>query len=128
MASTFDWVEIRTSDMEATASFYERLFGWRVVRREAAGESAYWIFDTGGEPRTENLRCGGMWQRAAGEGPGVVVYVLVEDIEAALRKVVDLGGAVVTPKTPQGRAWRACFADPSGNVLGLWEESEGGPG
>ena len=126
MVNTFDWVEIRASDMEATASFYESLFGWRVVRREPAGESEYWIFETGGEPRAENLRRGGIGQRPEEEGPGVVIYVLVEDIEAALRKVVDLGGEVVIPKTSQGHAWRACFADPSGNVRGLWEESEGG--
>jgi len=27
-------------------------------------------------------------------------------------------------RTPQGLAYRACFADPSGNRLGLWEEKE----
>ena len=124
--NTFDWVEITASDLEATASFYESLFGWRVVRKEPAGESEYWIFETGGAPRTENLRRGGIGQRSEEEGPGVVVYVLVQDIDAALRKVMDLGGTVVVPKTSQGSSWRACFADPSGNVLGLWEEGEGG--
>lgn len=55
MANTFDWVEIRVQDTERTAAFYEDLFGWQIIRKETAGGSDYWIFDTGDEPRLENL-------------------------------------------------------------------------
>jgi predicted enzyme related to lactoylglutathione lyase len=43
-------------------------------------------------------------------------------IESILKKVTELGEKVVTPKTPQGLAYRACFTDPSGNLFGLWGE------
>ncbi len=121
MANTFDWIEIGTRDIEKTAAFYEEVFGWRVVRKDGADGTAVWIFDTGGEPRVENLRRGGMWLRPHHE-PDVVVYILVDDIEATLRKVTELGGRIVIPKTPQGSCWRAAFADPDGNTLALWEE------
>ena len=122
MANTFDWVEIRTRDTEKATEFYENLFGWKVVRRETAEGSDYWIFDTGDEPRTENIRRGGMWLRPDDANVGVVVYVLVEDIETVLKRVTDLGGEVVVPKTPQGPAFKAYFTDPDGTLFGLWQE------
>lgn len=124
MANTFDWLEIRTRNIEEGAAFYEGVFGWTVVEEETTEGVDYWIFDTGGEPRIENLRRGGMWLRPDGETLGVVVYIVVDDIEATLKKVTESGGTTVTPKTPQGAGARACFSDPSGNVLGLWEEKK----
>ena len=122
MANTFDWVEIRTRDTDKATKFYKDLFGWKVVRRETADGSDYWIFDTGGEPRTENLRRGALWLRPDDADHGVVVYVGVEDIEAILQQVADLGGEVALPKTAQGSAFRAYFTDPDGNLFGLWQE------
>ena len=127
MPNTFDWIEIRTGDIEQTARFYEGLFGWKVVNREEAEGQDYWIIDTGDDPRPENLRRGGLWLRPAGQPLGVVVYVLVADIAATLQCVVELGGTIITPRTAQGPAFRATFADPSGNVLGLWEERPAAP-
>jgi len=122
MANTFDWVEIHVTDMERAADFYQGLFGWSVVRKDTADGADVCIFDTGGTPRTENLSRGGLWLRPASERLGVLVYVLVADIDTALQEAVALGGRVVVPRTPQGRCFRACFSDPDGNVLGLWEE------
>jgi len=58
---TFDWIEIRTHDIEATAAFYESLFGWSITDKQTADGLDVWILDTGGEPRVENLRRGGIW-------------------------------------------------------------------
>jgi predicted enzyme related to lactoylglutathione lyase len=124
MPNTFDWIEIRTHDVERSALFFEKLLGWKVQQKIAAEGSPYWIFDTGETPRPENLRRGAFWLRPAGEGPRVVAYILVKDIEATLKKVVDLGGRVKAPKSAEGQAFKAYFADPDGNVFGLWAEEE----
>jgi len=126
MANTFDWIEIKTRDVEQAAHFYESLFGWKITEKETAEGFDVWLFDTGGEPRVQNLRRGGLWQRPSDEPLGVVVYIVVDDIETILRKAAELGGRVVAAKIPQGPAYRAYFADPSGNVLGLWEEKGDG--
>mgnify|MGYP006159671681 CR=1 FL=1 len=63
----------------------------------------------------------------ADEGPAeapvgqVIVYIHSDDIEADLKKVEQLGGKVVHPKSeiPQ-TGWYAFFQDPTGNVLGLY--------
>lgn len=124
MANTFDWIEIRTNDIQKTADFYESLFGWKVTDKETAGGYDVWLFDTGGEPRSENLRRGGIWLRPEGDQPGVVVYILVEDIERALQKVTELGGKVVAPRMAVGAGYAAFFVDPCGNQLGLYEEGK----
>ena len=122
MTNTFDWVEIRTKDTAKAAEFYENLFGWKVARKETADGSDYWIFDTGDEPRIENVRRGAMWLRPDDASLGVVVYVIVQDIETILLQVTDLGGKVVLPKTSQGPAFKSYITDPDGNLFGLWQE------
>ena len=125
MTNTFDWIEIRTNDIEKTADFYESLFGWRITAKETAGGSDVWLFDTGGEPRMENLRRGGIWLRPEGEPLGTVVYIRVEDIEATLEKATELGGSIISPRTPLGTSYMAFFSDPSGNMIGLYQEKAG---
>jgi predicted enzyme related to lactoylglutathione lyase len=122
MVNTWDWVEIRVANVERAAAFFEVLFGWKVVQRVPADGTVYCIFDTGGIPRGENLRRGGLWLRPQGQAPAIVPYILVLDIEAALRQVQDLGGAVVSPPRQQGTALCADFRDPEGNLFGLWQE------
>ena len=108
--------------MEGTANFFENLFVWKVTEKVTAGGSDVWIFETGGEPRVENLRRGGIWLRPKDQPLGVVVYIFVEDIELILEKVIELGGTVVSHKAPLGGGYGAYFTDPGGNVFGLYEE------
>ena len=120
--NTFDWIEIRTSDVEGTAHFFEQLFGWKVLQRISEDGSPYWIFDTGEPPRLENLRRGSFWLRPGREKPRTVAYIHVLDIDATLTRVVSLGGRVVEPKVVEGSNFRAFLASPDGNVFGLWQD------
>ena len=124
MANTFDWVEIRSNDVERAASFYEKVFGWKVIDRESIEGDDYLIFDTRDEPRSHTLRNGGMWCRRG--NTGVLVYVLVEDIDEALERVKLHGGEILVSKIDMGSAYRAEFGDLDGNVFGLFEEKEAG--
>ncbi len=125
MSNTFDWIEIRTNDIEKTAHFYESLFGWKITEHVTVDGYEVRIFDTGGEPRLQNLRRGGMWLRPPSESPGIVVYVEVDDIETTLQRVVELGGKINTPKIPIGASYGAFFTDPTGVLIGLYEEKVG---
>ncbi len=95
---------------------------WKTTEKETADGFDVWIFDTGGEPRVQNLRRGGIWLRPKGEPLGIVVYVVVNDIEATLKRVTELGGKAVSPKAPVGAGYAAYFTDPSGNLLALYED------
>jgi len=120
MANNFDWVEIRTRDIRRAANFYEKLFGWKVVEKETIEGFDHWVFETG---KTSFHRSrGGIWLRPRDENLGVLVYIAVNDIETTLKRLTELGGEVFAPKTlvaPHG--YKAYFADPDGNLFGLWE-------
>ncbi|MFB0567267.1 MAG: VOC family protein, partial [Candidatus Bathyarchaeia archaeon] len=64
---------------------------------------------------------GGMWRFPKGKTLGVLVYILVDDIDKTLEKVKQLGGKVVAPKSIEGENAMATFADPDGNLFGLYE-------
>jgi hypothetical protein len=114
MANPFNWVEIRTKDLARAKKFYETLFGWKISGKENE-DFAYWLVDTGTKPG------GGMWRMPKDKPLGVFVYILVKDIDAILKRVEELGGKVISPKSPAGEPM-AFFADPDDNVFGLWEE------
>jgi predicted enzyme related to lactoylglutathione lyase len=52
----------------------------------------------------------------------------VADVEDTLDAVTAHGGQVVTPPYPEGTLRMALFADPAGNVLGIWQETSDSPG
>jgi predicted enzyme related to lactoylglutathione lyase len=110
------YLQIPAADEGASASFYERALGWR-TRTRGDGSTAF--DDTAGDVSGEWVRD----RRPAGDA-GVLVYVRVDDVEAALGKIVEAGGEIVLPPTPEGETLvYATFRDPSGNVLGVFHEA-----
>ena len=114
LTNRFNWVEIRVRDLEKAKRFYESLFSWKITGDENK-DYAYWLIDTG-----EKLG-GGMWRFPEGKPLGVLIYILVDDVEKALEKIVKLGGKVVVPKSKENGNVMATFADPDGNLFGLYE-------
>lgn len=106
-------VEIPAANVEAAATFYEALFGWKIQR---VPEMNYTMWEDGSGS-------GGGFNPVSDENPAgqVLVYIHSDDIEADLKKVEKLGGKVVHPKTeiPQ-TGWFGVFQDPTGNVLALY--------
>ena len=106
-------VEIPAQDVQAASKFYENLFGWKM---EHAAEFDYTMWEDGSG-------YGGGFNKVTEETPAgqVIVYIHSDDIEADLKKVEELGGTVVTPKTEiPGTGWFGQFKDPTGNLLALY--------
>jgi len=109
------YVQIPAADVSESADFYETVFGWNIRRRDG-GRIAF--DDTTGE-------VSGVWltDRPPSVEPGLLMYMNVEDVQRALEKIVEAGGEIVTPLTPQGEGEAfATFRDPAGNVLGVFHE------
>ena len=106
-------VEIPAVNPEATGKFYQDLFGWKLQHDHELNYSM-WEDGTGS---------GGGFPAVSDDAPAghVLVYIASDDIEADLKKVEELGGKVIHPKSeiPQ-MGWYAFFQDPTGNVLGLY--------
>jgi len=110
------YIEIPATDIEASADFYATVFGWTVRIR---GDGARAFDDTTGA-------VSGSWVlgRAPKSDPGMLTYIMVNSIDAALAKIAAAGGRGVTPRTPIGSGGEAfaTFLDPAGNLVGLYEE------
>jgi predicted enzyme related to lactoylglutathione lyase len=124
MANTIDWVEIQTGDIETTSKFYQEVFGWKEMEREVVAGSQVRILDTDGEPRLQNLRRAGIVQRSKDNLHGIVVYIKVDNLEATLRKAMELGARLASPKTELPGGYSVTFYDPSGNMMALYQDKK----
>lgn len=108
------YVEIPATDVERSAAFYETVFGWR-LRTRGDGQRAF--DDTTGE-------VSGTWVtgRPPMSEPGPLLYVMVDDAEAAVEAIVANGGEIVQPIGGDAPEITARFRDPGGNVLGVYQE------
>jgi uncharacterized protein len=111
------WLEINTGDVAGATSFYTQLFGWQ----KGTGEVGfpYQFLKRPGEERN----FGGVMGRA-NVPPHWLVYFNVPDLEAALQRVAELGGKVLSPVVTLSQGGRfAAVADPQGAALALFQAS-----
>ena len=107
------YLRIPAPDPQASAAFYEAVFGWKTRRdRDDPG------FEDGSGHVIGHFRAD---HAVAGEG-GVRPYLFVENVDETLEKIADAGGEVVTDPYPEGDLWVALFRDPGGNVVGVWQQ------
>lgn len=106
-------IEIPTKDSKASADFYQKLFDWQIVHAE---EMNYTMWDPHEGPG------GGFSDVDENVKPGdVLIYVNSEDIEADLKKAVELGGVIVQEKMEiPATGWFGIFKDPTGNNIALY--------
>lgn len=113
--------EIVANDPEKASAFYGELFGWEIKATPMGDGSTYHMISA-----TEGSIGGGIMKAEGGMQPGpggFVPYLLSEDIEATLAKAGELGAKTVAPKTQiPGIGYYAVFADPDGNLVGLFSE------
>ncbi|MFN8037523.1 MAG: VOC family protein [Acidimicrobiia bacterium] len=99
---TFCWSELQTRDTKAAESFYTQLFGWTAKTSDAGG-MAYTEFALDGRTLAGMMAMPPMVPAAV--PPAWLVYFAVDDCDAAIAKVGELGGSVVMPPMdiPVGR-------------------------
>jgi uncharacterized protein len=103
--------EIRSSDPDATRSFFGELFGWTFAD---GGISGYSYVNTG----IEGALPGGISPLQDG-APMVTFFVGVQDVAATLNAAVARGGKIIQPATSVPGVTFGLLADPQGQVVGL---------
>ncbi len=108
------YIEMPTTDIARSAEFYQRVFGWN-IRRRGDGSTAF--DDTTGQ-------VSGAWRldRPPSPTPGLLIYIMVDSVAAAIDAVVANGGEIVQPIGADAPEITARFRDPGGNVLGLYQQ------
>ena len=122
MDPTIIHFEIPAQDVDKLKSFYENLFGWKIVK--TPGDfMEYWVIQTvptddKGMPMRPGVN-GGMYKKQS-ESNIPVNYIRVEDIDKALNDVVKLGGKVTVGKQEvPGIGYVAQIRDPEGNPIAM---------
>ncbi|GAA1282424.1 VOC family protein [Saccharothrix xinjiangensis] len=111
------WVDMMTTDRDATMAFYSGLFGWD--------------FEVGGPETGHYTHALVRGRPVAGFGempPDVMfpvvwtTYLATDDLDESLATLVTAGGKVLVPEFDTGGPGRGAIAvDPTGAVFGLWE-------
>lgn len=121
MANPFVHVELNTTDVDKAKSFYAELFDWKLEDMPAGEAGGYTMIQVG-----EGTGGGLMQHPVPGAPSAWLPYVLVDDAEAATRKVEELGGTVTKEVTEvMDYGYFAVITDPTGAVLGLWQAKNG---
>lgn len=120
------WNELVANNPRAAADFYGRLFGWQATpfvpqgTKLPAEAEPYTIFKL--NPNDE-MGIGGMMPAKQSGAPSMwMPYVVVENVDASLKKAVGLGAKECLPVTSLGEIGRiAIIRDPQGATIGLHE-------
>ena len=107
------YIEMPATDIARSADFYKRVFGW-TIRKRGDGSTAF--DDTTGE-------VSGTWVlgRPPAAKPGLLFYIMVDNLAATVDAAVAHGGEIVQPIGADAPELTARFRDPGGNVIGLYQ-------
>ncbi len=109
------WFELMTTDVEAAKEFYADIFGWEYTKFEQDPSLQYHSVSKDGREFAGIMKkpehCGDVPPCWGG-------YVTVDDIDATVAKVAELGGNIIVPPTEIPQIGRfSVFADPQGAVI-----------
>lgn len=107
------YLEIPATDVVLSSTFYSRVFGWTLRQR---GDGATAFDDTTGQ-------VSGVWVTGRPpQSPGLMVYIMVDDAEAMVKKLEENGAEIVQPIGGDPGETTARFRDPGGNILAIYQE------
>ncbi|HEY8173720.1 MAG TPA: VOC family protein [Dehalococcoidia bacterium] len=112
MSGNLSYFTIPTPDLQRGRAFYGGLFGWQFDAENSHDAYAH-IGNT--EPG------GGLH---AHEGTSVSVWFRVDEIQAAVARVRELGGHADEPALSDS-GWRARCRDDQGAGFNLWQPAQG---
>lgn len=108
------WYELLTGNREQAIDFYEKVVGWTVGPKPEQGPMDYRMIETG------DGAVGGLMELtpdmvSGGAKPGWLFYIGVDDVDASIARIRELGGCVhMGPIDMDGVGRMAMVADPQG--------------
>jgi predicted enzyme related to lactoylglutathione lyase len=108
------YLEIPATDVARSSDFYSKVFGWGIRKR---GDGRLAFDDSTGQ-------VSGTWVigRPATSQAGLLFYIMVDSVSAAVDAVTANGGTIVQPIGGDAPEITARFHDPAGNLIGLYQE------
>jgi len=107
------YLEMPATDIARSSDFYKKVFNWN-VRKRGDGSTAF-------DDTVNQVSGAWMLGRPPGAVVGLLFYIFVDSVPAALEAVVANGGEIVQPIGADAPEITARFRDPAGNVIGLYQ-------
>ena len=116
------WVDLSSSDADASRDFYAKLFGWDVEVNPDPQYGGY------GLARIGRKDVAGVGPKMSPEAPTAWnFYIGSDDAEATAQKVQAAGGTVIAAPFDVGDQGRmAVFQDPTGAFISVWQTTQMG--
>ena len=114
----FVWYDLMTTDPEQGMAFYRELTGWETQPWQ--GPMPYHVWSNRGRP------LGGVMElpkdaRKGGAPPHWLAYIAVDDVDATVERIRQLGGGVLVPGTEIPNAGKfAVVTDPQGAAFAIY--------
>lgn len=107
------YLEIPAIDVNHSANFYRTVFGWKT----RVSNDGFLSFDDGVG------QVSGTW--VVGPKPssemGIVISIMVDNIQETIDLIVENGGLIIQTYDLNSAEKIARFADPFGNIFGLYQ-------
>jgi predicted enzyme related to lactoylglutathione lyase len=117
MANPFVHVELNTTDPAKAKAFYGKLFTWKMEDMPMGPGMTYTMIQPG-----EGTGGGLLKHPVPGAPSSWLAYVVVDDVKATTEKARSLGASVMKDVSEvPGMGWFSIITDPTGAVLGLWQ-------
>ena len=121
-AGNFCWIELHTTDQNAAKSFYASLFGWAPHDTPMGPNDFYTEFKLEGREAAAGCT---LRPEEQAMPPYWMIYVAVENADAAVTKAQQIGGKPLTPAFDVMDAGRmAIIQDPTGAVFCVWQANK----
>ncbi len=115
--------EIPANNPDKLSAFYKSLFGWKFEKLSMGEAGDYLMIETKATQESPGSNGGMMKKMNPDHRP--VNYVMVESVDEFSKKLQNLGGKIIIPKTPiPNMGAFAVGLDPEGNPVGLFESSQ----
>lgn len=124
--------EIPADDKEKAKQFYSSVFGWQIndiPMQMGDGQGSYTTATTVAVDQqtmvpTEAGAINGAITQRGSIASAPVITITVDAIEDSVQRITAAGGSVVQDRQEvAGMGYYAYITDPSGNVIGLWENA-----
>jgi uncharacterized protein len=116
---SFCWADLNTKDQARAKTFYEGLFGWKLL--PGKGKESGYLHIVNGEKYIGGIPPA----RQHGGGPSHwLIYFAVADVDKSFRRAVDLKApTLLQPTDFEGVGRMAMLQDPQGAVFALFREA-----
>jgi len=112
------WIDLTIEDAPAVRDFYSAVAGWSPHGVDMGGYEDYSMIAPGGD-------CVGGICHARGANEGLpaqwLIYITVEDLDAAMKAATENGGEIVRDAREMGGARFCVVRDPGGAVAALFQ-------